>query len=78
MSIKSLVINVIGLAGAVLGGMVGLDGHGPVGAAIGAVLGYFMSIVGVTLLLQFMFGAFAALSVLFILFVIMGILKGLG
>lgn len=69
MSFKGLIINIIGLDGAGICGFVGY-GHGPLWAVVGAVLGYFMAIIGSTLLAQFMVGIFIGLSLLFVIVVL--------
>lgn len=78
MNIKELLINMIGLSGAVLGGYVGYQMNDVMGAVIGVIAGYFMAIVGTAALTYFMWGAFVGLSVLVILFVIMTFAKNMG
>lgn len=78
MDIKGLLINAVGLVGAIIGGVVGHDMNGLVGAVIGVVMGYFGAIIGTSMLVAFASGAFAMLSFLFVLYIIMLVAKQYG
>lgn len=78
MDIKGLLANVVGLIGAIIGGFLGYDMNGLIGAVIGVVAGYFGAIIGTSILLAFMSGAFAMLSFFVVLYIIMLVAKKYG